>query len=349
MKNRLLNLLKLIVGIGLLYWLFHKLQDPGLLWQQITNANLEFLLLGAGCYAAAVALSGIKWGILLRAIGIPVATPRLLAYQWVAEFFNNFLPAQVGGDVMRGYALASDTSRAADAAASVLIDRFIGLMVFMLASALASGSMLIYGKPDGAAFTGDALVFMRVAAVGSAVATLLLLSAVIALLSRRLKRLVERLLRHLPLANRLVPIWQKLAQAFDAYRDQGRALGLTALGSALIVVLTSVNIWLIASAIEPGKISLLEVLAINPIIVFALVVVPLSPGGLGVRQISFATLFSFIGAGVQLGAAVGLLQQFIGYLVSLPGGVLWVRGGMNGKPLASKPLPTDVSVKPLPQ
>ncbi len=52
MKNRLLNLLKLIVGIGLLYWLFHKLQDPGLLWQQIIHANLGLLLLGACCYAA---------------------------------------------------------------------------------------------------------------------------------------------------------------------------------------------------------------------------------------------------------------------------------------------------------
>src|SRR5207249_4614095 len=172
-------------------------------WQQIANTNKGLLLLGACCYAAAVALSGIKWGILLRAIGIPVATPRLLAYQWVAEFFNNFLPAQVGGDVMRGYALASDTNRVADAAASVLIDRFIGLMVFMLASALASGGMLLYGKPDGTVFTGDALTFMRVAAVGSLAATLLLLSAVIALLSRRLKRLVERLLLHLPLASRL--------------------------------------------------------------------------------------------------------------------------------------------------
>ena len=42
----------------------------------------------------------------------------------------------------------------------------------------------------------------------------------------------------------------------------------------VIVILTSVNIWLISWAIQPGSISLLEVLAINPIIVFALLVVP---------------------------------------------------------------------------
>jgi uncharacterized membrane protein YbhN (UPF0104 family) len=81
-------------------------------------------------------------------------------------------------------------------------------------------------------------------------------------------------------------------------------------------LLTSVNIWLISWALAPGSISLLEVLAINPIIVFALLVVPLSPGGLGVRQVSFAGLFFIMGAGAALGTAVGLLQQFIGYLVS---------------------------------
>ncbi|MCB0052942.1 MAG: hypothetical protein KDE24_25740, partial [Caldilinea sp.] len=73
-------------------------------------------------------------------------------------------------------------------------------------------------------------------------------------------------------------------------------------------------------------ISLLEVLVISPITVFALIVAPLSPGGLGVRQVSFAGLFLFMGAGYELGTAVGLLQQFIGYVVSIPGGILWARG-----------------------
>lgn len=330
MRTRLLNLLKVAIGLGLLYILFRRLNDPAQLWRQIVNADKSRLMLGALCYASAVALSAIKWGILLRAIGINVAWPRLLAYQWVAEFFNNFLPAQVGGDVMRGYALASDTRRTADAAASVLIDRFIGMMVFMLAAALASTAMLWWGRPDGAPFTSEGLWFMRVVALGSSAVTLALLGAVVALLSRRLKLWAEQILLYLPLTNRLLPIWQKLATAFNAYRTELRALGLSALGSALIVLLTSINIWLIANALQPGAISLLAVLAINPIIVFALVFLPLSPGGLGVRQASFAGLFVLMGAGYDLGTAVGLLQQFIGYLVSLPGGYLWVHGATRG-------------------
>ncbi|MFN8495204.1 MAG: lysylphosphatidylglycerol synthase transmembrane domain-containing protein [Caldilineaceae bacterium] len=346
MKNHLVNILKFAIGIALLYWLFRKLQNPALLLHQIASADKTLLLLGACCYAAAVALSGLKWGVLLRAIGIPVTPLRLLAYQWVAEFFNNFLPAQVGGDVMRGYALATDTHRAADAAASVLIDRFIGLLVFMLAAALASTSMLLWGRPDGSRFTGDALVSMRFIFLGSVGISLVLLVMLIALLSRRLKQLVERLLSYLPLANRLVPIWQKLAAAFNAYRYQYRALLLTAIGSVLIVVLTSINIWLISRAIAHNwNVTLVDVLAINPIIVLVGLLVPLSPGGLGVRQGAFLATFALIGASGELGLAVGLLQQFIGYLVSLPGGLLWMRGGLSGQ-RAPATFTTDAPVNP---
>ena len=342
-RSRLLDLLKLFIAIGLLAWLVMKLPDPAELWRQIVHANKFLLLLGAACYTLAVAVSALKWGVLLRSAGIDLPRSRLLTYQWMAEFFNNFLPAQVGGDVMRGYAVAVDTRRRADAAASVMIDRFIGLMIFMLFSAIFSNAVLIWGKPDGRPFSPEGALFMRFAAIGSAAAALTLLGVVATLLSRRLKRLMERLLAVLPFSARTLPLWEKLATAFDVYRDHPGALLLTAAGSTAIVLLTSINIWLIAQAIQPGSISLLEVLVINPIIVFALIVVPLSPGGLGVRQVSFAGLFLFMGAGYALGTAVGLLQQFIGYIVSIPGGILWVR---SGRDRAAQSAPPPFSVKP---
>src|SRR5690606_31766101 len=136
-------------------------------------------------------------------------------YQWVAEFFNNFLPAQVGGDVMRGYAVATDTRRTADAAASVLIDRFIGLAIFMVAAALASVSMLIWGRPDGVPFTPEQQVTVQLIALGSGGITLALAGMLIALLSRRLKLLVERILLRLPILRAAAPLWHKVAAAFN--------------------------------------------------------------------------------------------------------------------------------------
>ncbi len=329
MKKRLIDLLKLAIGLGLLYFLYTKLEDPAKLWQQIQDSNKLLLLAATFTYAAAVAASGLKWGILLRAIDIMVPSSRLLTYQWVAEFFNNFLPAGVGGDVMRGYALASDTHRTADATASVLIDRFMGLFVFMLSAALASIAMLLWGRPNGQPFSPEELISMRVMAFGSIMLTLVLIIVLAALLSRRLKQIVDAVLSFLPLSSKTMPIWQKLAAAFNAYRHQYGALLKCAAGSFLIVFLTSLQIWLIAIALEPGSISLLEVLVINPIIVLLLVAVPLSPGGLGVRQGAFSIMFFIIGAGADLGYAVGLIQQFVVYVVSVPGGIIWMRTGVS--------------------
>jgi len=274
MKNTLFTLLRFLVGIGLIYLLYRNLEDPSALWQQISQANKLLLLIGASCYTAAVALSAVKWGVLLQASGIRIAIGRLLAYQWVAEFFNNFLPAQVGGDVMRGYALASDTHRAADAAASVLVDRFIGLLVFMVAAAFAALAMLFWGRPNGASLSGDELLFTQFTALGSAAMALALSALLAIILSQRSSQWLEQLLNRVPFAKYTVPIWQKLAQVFGTYRRHKEALIWTALGSTLIVFLTSINIWLIARAIEPDQIAFLEVLAINPIIVAR---VPLPP------------------------------------------------------------------------
>ncbi len=342
-KSRLIDLLKLFIAIGLLAWLVLRLPDPAALWQQIVHANKWLLLLGALCYASAVAISGLKWGVLLSAAGIDLPRGRLLSYQWIAEFFNNFLPAQVGGDVMRGYAVAVDTRRKADAAASVVIDRFIGLMIFMLFAALSSNAVLLWGKPDGQPFSAEGAIFMRFAAAGSSLATLALFAVVTTLVSRRLKRWMERLLGVLSFSAKTLPLWNKLAVAFGVYREHPGALLLTALGSTAIVIITSLNIWLIARAIQPGSISMIEVLVINPLVVFATIIVPLSPGGLGVRQVSFAGLFLFMGAGYELGTAVGLVQQFIGYLVSVPGGILWARGNRADP---ANPASPEISVRP---
>ncbi|MGL4650798.1 MAG: lysylphosphatidylglycerol synthase transmembrane domain-containing protein [Caldilineaceae bacterium] len=352
-RQNVTTFLKFAVGIGLIVFLFTRLEDPAALWAQIASANKWLLLLGTLCYTAAVAVSGLKWGLLLHAVGIPVPASKLLSYQWQAEFFNNFLPGQVGGDVARGYALAVDTRRTADAAASVLIDRFIGLLVFMLFAAVSTSAMLLFGRPDGTPFTPEQYVSLRLIEFGTIAISLFLLGALLTLVSRRLKALVERMLVRLPMAARTVPVWQKAAIAFDAYRPHAWTLVWVALCSAAIVLLTSVNIWLIANAIEPGGISFLEVLVVNPMIVFVGLALPLAPGGLGVRQGAFALTFLLVGAGAALGLAVGISQPALGYLVSLPGGILWIRGsrkrGAAVEPPATPSSPAPVGPEPAPR
>ncbi len=328
-KDYLINFIKIAIGIGLLAFLYTRLDDPQRLWQQMLSANWLLLALALIVQAAAVALSALKWRVLLRAQQVDVPISRLLSYQWMAIFFDNFLPAQVGGDVLRGYSLARDTHRRAAAAASVLIDRFTGLTAFMLAAAFSSSALLIWGGIPTPASQQELaflrFIDLRLIAVGSTAVSLALLTALSMMLSRRLKRWAERIIVRLPLREKVLPVWQKMAEAINAYRHSYRAIAIAGAGSILIVIITSLTIWLLTEAVAPGQISFLQVLVINPIIAF-LGILPLSPGGLGVRQVAFVALFITVGVDSHLGLLVGVLQQLTTYIVSIPGLWIWVRG-----------------------
>jgi hypothetical protein len=53
-----------------------------------------------------------------------------------------------------------------------------------------------------------------------------------------------------------------------------------------------------------------------------------------------------MGAGAALGTAVGLLQQFIGYIVSIPGGILWVRGRRPMAAASPETAPAETAHRP---
>jgi uncharacterized protein (TIRG00374 family) len=347
-RDHLLNGVKILVGLTLLFFLYSRLEDPQLLWQKTLDANRWMLLLAVGSHGLAVALSALKWGVLLRAQHVSVTVRRLLRYQWMAVFFDNFFPAQLGGDVLRGYSLGRDTQRRADAAASVIIDRFTGLTAFMLAAAVSSVSVLLISGPPIPSSSEDlrflSFIDLRLIALGSGSISLALLTAFSLMLSRRLKRSAEGIIARLPLGDRILPIWQKLAEAINAYRQSYLALAIASLGSLMIVVITSMTIWLLANAIIPGSISFIEVLVINPIIAF-LGMIPISPGGLGVRQVVFAALFVTVGVSAELGFFVGVLQQLITYLVSLPGLWFWVRDRRDQRPVQGAALHPDAQAQ----
>ena len=325
-RNRLFDLAKILIGLGLLYYLYTRIEHPQLLWQQILGADKLKLLIASTFYAGAVFVSASKWFVLLRARGVGVPFRAVVAYQWVGEFFNYALPTGVGGDLLRGYGLARDTQRKADAAVSVIIDRFVGLTTFVVAAAVASWFVLRYGsQADGSPFTVENQGYLAYLSVAAALVAVALLSILAVMLSRRLKRIFEGILARLPLAERTLPIYRTLADAFNAYHDRYGAILLSALGSLAILLLSSIAIWFLGEAIQPGSIKLISIFAMNPIVAFVLLV-PLAPGGAGLRQGAFVILLGWVGVKEELAFAVGLLQHAMGLLVSLPGVYLWAVG-----------------------
>ena len=60
----------------------------------------------------AIVINGAKWQVLMRAQGVRVPFGAVLRFIFAGFFFNNFLPANVGGDVSAGSALRATPTEA---------------------------------------------------------------------------------------------------------------------------------------------------------------------------------------------------------------------------------------------
>src|SRR5260370_13040673 len=121
---------KIAVSIILLTILFSKI-DVGQLWQGLRGASFVWLAVALALYSVNILASAWRWHLLLHAQSVLIQRRRLLSSFLVANFFNNFLPSNVGGDVIRISDSAKYTKSKAVATLVVLMDR--GLLVLSVA------------------------------------------------------------------------------------------------------------------------------------------------------------------------------------------------------------------------
>src|SRR3954465_15508828 len=136
-RSLLLSLGKAAVSIVLLFFLFSRV-DVGRLWSAARSASIPWLLFGLALYYLVITLSSWRWSVLLEAQGLSLPLRRLMGSFFVATFFNNFLPSNIGGDVIRIADTAGPAKSRTLAATVVLIDRGLGLLGLVLLAALGA-------------------------------------------------------------------------------------------------------------------------------------------------------------------------------------------------------------------
>lgn len=338
MKDKLITAVKAIISVGLMAYLLYRFlsdpQDRDVLLTTLTTANYWYLVLAVALFVVAVITNAIKWYILLRAQGIVVPLKALTNYTFVGFFFNNFLPANVGGDVMRGFGLARYTERSAEAAVSVIVDRIIGLAAFMF-TAVVAAVIAVNVVPQGQ-LAGDETVIQNLTLVEiiSAAGMVLILGGFAVLLSRRLRRLAGKLFS-VPLLAPLAPMYQRISDAFGAYRHQYIALFWAFSVGVVTVLLTGLVDVAIVAGLR-GEIAPVYIFLFNPMIAI-LLIIPISIGGLGTGSVLYVYFYGLVGVPETLAFALSLIKQAVIYVGSLPGGLLWLRGREAAKKLAEQP------------
>src|SRR5262245_16257013 len=136
-RSYALMALKFAVSAVLLALLFSQV-DTGRLWSIARRASVPWLVVALGVYFVNILASTWRWRLLLDAQDVHVKAKSLLESYLVAQFFNNFLPSNIGGDVIRIRDTAKPARSKTLATMVVLVDRGLGLMGLVLVAALSA-------------------------------------------------------------------------------------------------------------------------------------------------------------------------------------------------------------------
>lgn len=310
-RKQLFNILKIIVSIGLLTFIFSTLDITAFIGA-VSRANPWWLLAALATMMLGVVIRAWRWQILLEAIAVHVSLTELTNIYFIGFLFNNLLPSGLGGDAMRMVELSRHSERVSDAVTSVVVDRFLGL------SALQALALIALIADWEAVPSGVAYFTIAIFLGGLIVGYLLINRALYTMLRIRLglfRRLTD------------IKVIGNLAESFQRYPPG-------ALGRAYLVSFLF-NISLIAMNVFIGlglgaKASLAHYAIFVPITSLVLLL-PISFAGLGVREETYRRLFSQVGVPQEIAVAMSLLVYVIGNICTgLIGGVIYLLRSARG-------------------
>jgi hypothetical protein len=308
-NDRILNLVKIVVSLGLLVILLTQV-DVRQALQRLVKMNWLPFFVAQLLYLGGVLVRAYRWGTLVWALQVRVAYLRLVALYFIGSFFSLVLPTGVGGDIVRMYELSHDSRDTSAAISSVLVDRFLGLFVLF---AMALGALVV----------GYEMVLPQVRLV-IALIFLGCLAAVGLLLQRTwIERWGQRLGLHRLLGK--AKILRELYHSIHLYGPS--ALAKATLASLVFNVMLVLTNYLLGLAVGID-LSLWYYFVFVPII-SALLMVP-SIGGLGVREAGYVVLFSQVGVDRDHALALALAYDMTLILTGLLGALIYISQGMLG-------------------
>ena len=307
MKKILSLVLKLLISSTLLIYLFYfsgiiDFQEVMKILQQ-TRLSI-FILVFLICLSA-VFVSTKRWSLFL-----PEKTKysRLVSLNLISFFFNTFLPGRVGGEIVKTFYVYRDTGNANISIASVLIDRYMGFSAIIGISFIT----LI----GGYSYFKDTEIVWLIPVIFS-------IFLIASFMFWRMN-------------------WEKikglgaLYTSFMEYKAKKRIIYYGLILSVITQVMSIVEIYLLSVAIGLA-VPIIYFFIFVPII-NAISAIPITIAGLGLREVSFATLFNmfFMRLGVTSNQAVSLslLIFVVMILINVIGGIEYIR--MSKLPVKGK-------------
>jgi uncharacterized protein (TIRG00374 family) len=156
---------KIGVSLALLIYLLST-TDLSALARRVRGGDVLLFATAVVIYGGMLGLSTWRWRLLLHALGFPARLRDLTSSYLVATFFNNFLPSNIGGDVVRVRDSSKLTGSTTASLAVVAVDRILGLGALYLLAFFA----FALGGPAVRHLAGARVVLLGLGLVFGAIA-----------------------------------------------------------------------------------------------------------------------------------------------------------------------------------
>ena len=307
MKMIFISILKILVTITCLYFLYHKFKGIELQYHFLKTFPL-LILTATMIFLSHMFFVSIRWRVFVLSLGGKLSLARATQYVAISSFLNNTPLGLIVGDAYRSLAIREKKFKLSLAVGSVLLDRYTALLGMCITPIIVVIFHSIFDL-NNAEISDFALVLAFFAV------SLLAFPYLAQIRALRGYLVFERLKFFFDYLDQLSLIFHKAHfsthSVFKIYF------------TTFYVVITSGVITFIFAAEAGTNLGLLICVIVTSIALIA-GAIPLSVGGFGVRELSFVSLFELINVPLDVAFLITASFSLSFFLASLMGALVWL-------------------------
>ena len=308
------GILRLGIGLGIILFILTKINLNEML-AVLHQCLLQWpwLIVGTVLSAFCLLLGAERWKIILDAQGLKMTWSRVFCISLIGQFFNSFMFGSTGGDLARAYYAAKETHhKKTEAVATVVIDRMIGLVVLTL----IAGVMLIARYKFFIDHPSTHLpALLMIGMITAIIAGLLIIYNI-----RFFKG--WPILRFFEYHPKIGPVIRRMIASIYIYHRRGKVLLKTSLLTLAIHSLIILQCYCFGKSLHINM-DILDYFTVIPLII-CLAAIPITPGGLGIREGLAVTMLSAFNVGAYQALPLSLMIYLVSVVFSLFGGFIFL-------------------------
>jgi len=310
-KERVLSVVRFFISAALILLLLGRIEVKEAA-EDLAAMNPKYLLAALAVIALHRISTVYKWNLLLRAKGFSLSLVTLAWIWLINNFAGLFLPTTVGEDVARTLSLNRVVSNPAEAVSSVVVDRAIGLMTLLI---VASASALLTSDE----ILQDSLTTSILAL------TLTVLVGLAALRVPAMTSTLKYILDVLP-GRKTSPQFSNFLRSIKNYADHRQTIIVVVIISFFVQCFRILTVYFASLALGIEA-HLYTYFLFVPLIIIV-TMLPISIGGIGVREGAYIYFFSFVGVPAHSAFVLSLLSYAMTLFAAIPGGILYAVVGL---------------------